>query len=132
MRFVLAGLSSPTFANDGKRIFFLSAAWVVSDALHVVDIASGRQHYVAPANSLEIVRGGRYAGCLLLQQHRYWLSYGTYDWLWLFAENGREIGPIANVDADDFDERLSEFKLLFNADSAVAKTHSCATPPKDR
>src|SRR3954471_17284836 len=33
----LAALSSPRFSPDGRRIYFLSRAWVTSDAVHAVD-----------------------------------------------------------------------------------------------
>lgn len=38
----IAAMSSPQFSPDGRRIYFLSRAWVTSDAVHAVDVATGR------------------------------------------------------------------------------------------
>ena len=66
--------------------------------MHVVDVATGREHYVIPGNSLEVVPRGAYAGYLMVEQHRYFMGAGSYDWTWLFSPSGREIGPIGETD----------------------------------
>ena len=125
MRFVLAGLHSPAFSVDGDRVFFLSDAWVTSDALHVVSVKTLKEHYVAPANSLEVVRGGRYQSCLLVEQHRYWMAGGSFDWLWLIAEFGRDIGPVADTDSEDFDSRLAEWRRVFAVSDQPKRNIRC-------
>lgn len=95
----LALMSSPQFSPDGKRVYFLSVAWVTSGAVHAVDVALGRESFVLPGQSVEVVRRGHYAGHLLVTQHRYFIIGGTYDWVWLFTPDGREVGPIGDGDA---------------------------------
>ncbi len=90
----LALMSSPQFSPDGKRVYFLSVAWVTSGAVHAVDVASGEERFVLPGTSVEVVPRGHYAGHLLVTQHRYFIIGGTYDWVWLFTADGREVGPI--------------------------------------
>lgn len=91
----LAGFSDPQFSPEGRRIYFLSQAWVTSRAVHVVDLDTGEVRFVCPGNSLEIILRGEYAGHLMVSQHRYFLGGGSYDWLWLITPDGRVVGPIA-------------------------------------
>jgi hypothetical protein len=103
----LTAFSSPAFSPDGRRIYFLSRAWVTSDAVHAVDVTTGREWFVAPGNSLAIVPRGPLAGCLLVNQHRYRPNEGgSYDWTWLLGTNGRELA-LAASDSDGADQRLA-------------------------
>lgn len=89
---VLGGLNNPVFSTNGRRIYFLSAAWAVSDAVHVVDIRTGRQHFVCDGNSVDIVPSGRYRGDLVVLKHKYHPNGGgAYDAAWLVRPDGTEI-----------------------------------------
>jgi hypothetical protein len=110
-RYALAGLSDPAFSPNGREIYFLSVAWVTSGAVHVVNLSTGQEKFVAPGNSLEVIATGEYAGCLLVGQHRYWLAGGSYDWLWLLTPEGKEVGPVVD-DSDESARRLREWRLL--------------------
>ena len=105
----LAGFQAPRFSPDGGTIYFLTRAWATSGAVHALDVASGREHFVAPGNSLEVVPRGQYAGHLIVSQHRYFVGGGSYDWLWLLAPDGREVGPLG----DDTPERLAAFRETY-------------------
>jgi sugar lactone lactonase YvrE len=85
------------FSPDGKLLYFISSAWVTSGALHVVTLDTGRERFLAAANSVEVVASGTYGGHLIVRQHRYFLSAGSYDWYWLFDPKGREIGPVGET-----------------------------------
>ncbi len=101
----LGALASPQFSPDGKTVFFLSAAWATSGAIHKVDVATGKVHFVAPGNSLEVITRGEHRGRLIAQQHKYFLAGGTYDWFWVLEPDGREVGPIG--------EDVSAFRELY-------------------
>lgn len=101
----LGALQSPQFSPDGKTVFFLSAAWATSSAVHKVDVATGKISFVAAGNTLEVVPRGEYAGRLIVQIHKYFLGGGTYDWFWLLEADGREVGPIG--------EDVSNFRELY-------------------
>jgi hypothetical protein len=90
----LSDLQDPAFSPDGRVVYFLSDAWVTSGAVHAVDLATGRERYVCPGNSLEVVPRGEYAGHLVVQQHRYFVGGGSYDWYWLVTPDGRDVGPL--------------------------------------
>jgi hypothetical protein len=83
-----------TFSPDSKTLYFLTRAWTTSSALHVVSISDTKEHYLLPANSLTVVKDGEYKGDLILNQHRYFVGGGSYDWYWLFTPGGKEIGPL--------------------------------------
>jgi len=83
---------------------------VTSKAVHAVDVASGKEWYVAPGNTLEVIPRGQFAGCLLVAQHRYRQDQsGSYDWIWILAPDGREVGRVAD-DSDNADTQLADWK----------------------
>jgi Tol biopolymer transport system component len=99
----LGGLQAPQFSPDGKTVFFMSAAWATSGAVHKVDVATGKTQFVSAGNTLEVVPRGEHQGKLIVQLHKYFLGGGTYDWFWLLEPDGREVGPIGE-DASGFKE----------------------------
>jgi hypothetical protein len=107
MERMLAGFSDPAFSPDGRRVYFLSSAWATSRAVHAVEIATGAERYVCPGNSLEVVPRGRFAGHLVVSQHRYFVGGGSYDWLWLVTPQGRDVGPIGE------EEKLEQFRETY-------------------
>lgn len=104
----LALLQSPAFSPDGGRIYFLSAAWATSGAVHALDLSAGAARFIAPGNSLEVIPSGDYAGFLLVSQHRNFLAGGSYDWYWLVTPEGREVDPVGEDEA-----ALEEFRAMF-------------------
>jgi hypothetical protein len=103
----IAGMSNPRFSLDGKTVYFQSRAWVTSDAVHAVDVASGREWFVAPGNILDVIPRGPFAGCLLVGEHRYNPDKGgSYDGVWLFNSRGKEIALAAKESAGE-EQRLA-------------------------
>ena len=98
---VIAKISVPQFSANGRNVFFVTDAWATSGAVHVVDTTNGKEHYVCSGSDLEVVPRGEYKDCLLVQQHRYFMGGGTYDWYWLFRPNGKEVGPVGE-DTENF------------------------------
>ncbi len=89
----LRSLSSPVFSPDGRSVFFLSAAWVTSDALFRFDLKSGRHRYVAAANSAIVVREGPYQGDVIMGEHAYnsGPEGGSFEQLVLIRPNGKRV-----------------------------------------
>ena len=102
----LAALSDPSFGVDNRVVYFLSSGWVTSDALHRIDLASGREKYICAANGFEVLRAGRYRGDLMVWQHRYRES-GSYDGTWIVSPAGRSIRLVTLEDAPDADAKLA-------------------------
>jgi len=83
------------FSPDSKILYFITSAWTTSDALHGVNIDGTHQHYIAPANSVEIITKGTYKGYFIINEHRYFLPPGgSYNWYWLVSPDGKDEGPL--------------------------------------
>jgi len=104
----LAQFQSPRFSPDGQRIYFLSAAWANSSAVHVLDLSTGSERFLVAGNSLDVLPAGDYAGFLVVSQHRYFLGGGSYDWYWLVNPEGKEVDPIGEDEM-----ALEEFRLMY-------------------
>lgn len=87
------------FSSDGSLLFFLTPWWVTSSALYVFDFKRGEVRYIAPANTLIVLNfcTDEYQDQLILNQHRYFLGGGSYDWYWLYDRAGtKELGPVGD------------------------------------
>jgi hypothetical protein len=87
----LTELNNLLFALDGKAVYFLSAAWVTSNAIHKVDLTTNKQHFVTDGNSLELVPSGKYKGYLIVSKHKYHKGGGSYEDYWLVSPKGKAI-----------------------------------------
>lgn len=87
----LAQFNSLAFSADGKQLYFLTAAWATSNALHVLDLTSGKEHFVTDANDVLVIRKGRYANHLVVMKHKYLKQGGSYDYYWLITPEGKEM-----------------------------------------
>jgi hypothetical protein len=93
--------TSKQFDSDGRRLYFLSPAWVTSGALHVYDLRRQESHFVMPANDVLVLSFCRneYKDDLAVAMHRYLVFGGSYDWYWLFDSSGKkEIGPLGEFE----------------------------------
>ena len=82
------------FSPDNKTLYFITSAWVTSGALHAVNIDNAKQRYITPANEFKVISKGENKGYLIVNQHRYFIGGGTYDWYWLMSPDGKEEGPL--------------------------------------
>ena len=99
---LIGGFDNLQFSSNGKLLYFVTPAWATSGAVHVVDTTNGKEHYLFPGNDLRIVKSGEYKDCLLVQQHRYFVGSGSYDWFWLLRADGKEVGPVGE-DTSNFE-----------------------------
>ena len=99
--FVIAGFENVQFSSNGKLLYFVTPAWATSGAVHVVDTTNRKERYLFPGNDLKIVASGEYKDCLLVQQHKYFVGGGSYDWYWLLRADGKEVGPLGE-DTENF------------------------------
>jgi len=99
---VIAAFESLQFSTNGKLLYFVTPAWATSGAVHVVDTTNRKERYLFPGNNLKIVVSGEYKDCLLVQQHKYFVGGGSYDWFWLLRPDGKEVGPVGE-DTENFE-----------------------------
>lgn len=100
----LTDLNNPRFSLDGKAVYFLSAAWAISNAVHVVDLTTHKQHFVTDGNSLELVPTGKYKGYLIVSKHKYHQGGGSYEDFWLVSPKGKAIKSLGEEE-----ERVNAF-----------------------
>jgi hypothetical protein len=92
------------FSSDGRRLYFLTPGWATSGALHVYDMRTNDERFLQPANDVLALSfcANKYKDYLAVEQHRYFLLGGSYDWYWLFdATAKKEIGPLGQFDNPD-------------------------------
>jgi Tol biopolymer transport system component len=85
---VLADICHPVFSPDGDTLYFMTAAWATSSAIHAVSVAGGTQRFVAGGNSLAVVSHGKYKNALLANQHRYMDGGGSWNPAVLVSPSG--------------------------------------------
>jgi hypothetical protein len=88
---VLADIDHPIFSPDGATVYFLTAASGATAAVHAVPTSGGPQRFVADGNALSVVSRGKYAGSLLVEQHREMSGHGAWDPQVLVSSNGKTI-----------------------------------------
>lgn len=102
---MLCGFLRKQFASDGRTLYFLAPAWATSAALHALDTVTGVERFVLPANDVLVLSTctlPEYRDHLVVQQHRYYVFGGSYDWYWVFDPAGkRELGPVGEADSID-------------------------------
>jgi hypothetical protein len=85
--------------NEEYHGSVIAPGWTTSGALHVYDFGKQSVSFVAAANSVIVLNfcSGEHRDQLVLNQHRYFIGGGSYDWYWLFDRDGRkEIGPVGD------------------------------------
>lgn len=92
----LSDFNTLIYSPDGRDLFFHSQPWATECALHAINLETGELRYIAPGELKRVVPRGIYANHLLVQQHRYFLGGGSYDWVWLLTPDGQEVGPVTD------------------------------------
>jgi Tol biopolymer transport system component len=87
----LTNMNTLMFSNDGMAIYFLSEAWVTSNALHKFDLRTQKQSYITDANDITLPTKGKYAGYLVVNKHEYVQGGGSVDRDWLISPSGRKV-----------------------------------------
>lgn len=100
-------LNNPVFSPDGATLYVLANAWVTSDAVHAVDLASGRQRYVIDGNSVGVLLNGPYRGWLVVSRHRYWPKGGSYDPYFVVRPDAKKAFMVPRTDRDDSEAALA-------------------------
>ena len=104
----LAAFGSPQFSPDGSRVYFNSVGGVSSTWVNELDLATRGVRRVCVGGLRQVIPTGEYAGYLVVVQHRYFVGEGSYDWAWLIAPSGHEVGPLGDASDASFDQRLRD------------------------
>ncbi|CAB3801853.1 hypothetical protein LMG28614_05509 [Paraburkholderia ultramafica] len=97
----LSGINSLKFSPDGSTLYFNTAAWVTSGAIHAVPVQGGRERFITNGNGFAVVQRGKYAGYLVTSQHRYMEGHGSWDPYVLVSPEGKEIKVLGEFGDDE-------------------------------
>ena len=99
----ICDFSSKQFTSDSRYIYFLSPAWATSAALHRYDTSARALSFVIDANDVIVLSDCKKAenrDNIVVNQHRYFVVAGSYDWYWLFDATGKkEKGPVGEFES---------------------------------
>jgi Tol biopolymer transport system component len=93
----LSQFNSLVFSVAGDRLYFLSEGSMEIDALHVLDISTGKQKYLTEGNSIFVIPSGRYVGYLIVEQQQYLAEGGHSNDYWLLTASGKEIKMVGKT-----------------------------------
>lgn len=96
----LFGFSNLRLSPDASTLYFETEAWATSGAIHAVNLKTGAVRYVTSGSLACVVGNGQFQGDVMAAQHRYFVQGGSYDPLYLFTPQGKEVGIVA-VDSGD-------------------------------
>lgn len=91
----------PHFSMNGKYVYLIVVAGEVSLGTFRVDLRTGARHFMMVGGVVGVMRTGPYAGCLLVQQHRYRPTAGSYNPVALLRPDGKQIIMIPGSEKDD-------------------------------
>jgi|GEM_PF-5688592 len=89
------GYGQLLFGLENKDLYFMAAKWATSRAIYKINISSRNIDFVTDSNHLELVKRGKFKGCLITRKHDYLFSIekGSFDWYWIETTDRELIAP---------------------------------------
>ncbi|WP_028219252.1 TonB family protein [Paraburkholderia oxyphila] len=119
----LSDINSLAFSPDGSTLYFSTAAWVTSGAIHAVPVQGGHERFVTNGNDFAVVKHGKYVGFLVTRQHRYMEGHGSWNPYVLVSPTGKEIKVLGEFGDD---ETRAEIAALQSVEGAGATLTTAA------
>jgi len=94
----LTELNTPTFSLNGNFVYVITPAWTTADAIHQINIKTGKVRFIIEGDSFELIRHGGYAGYLVVKRH---LEMGTDNSPAYFVVNPNGEDIIEIPDSED-------------------------------
>ena len=91
----LYSFSNLYLSPDAKNLYFNSAAWATSGAIHSLNIETGTVKFISAGELACVVLSGEYQGDLIVMKHKYFVQGGSHDDLYLVSTDGKEKGLVA-------------------------------------
>ena len=91
----LLSFSNLYLSPDAKSLYFNSAAWATSGAIHSLDLSTGNVKFVTAGDLACVVLSGEFQGDLIVIKHKYFVQGGSHDDLYLVDTTGKEKGLVA-------------------------------------
>jgi hypothetical protein len=91
----LAGFSLPQFSLDAKRIYFIAEWAATGNSVQVVDVATGKVKFLYRGESVEVIKSGPDAGCLIgLKAIPHAFPPPHVFRYWLLEADGKDVAEI--------------------------------------
>ena len=93
----ISQFDSKRFSSGGRYLYFKTPAWVTSDAIHRYDFKRGEVQFFTSGNQFSVLSecaNTKYRDHVMVNQHRYFVFGGSYDWDWLYTPEGKKLGPL--------------------------------------
>lgn len=87
----LCSLMNPLFSPDGKRVYFESTAWVVSNAVHYFDLEKHKIFFFQPG-SLNLIQPDGNVSMNISSTHKHG---GRYWQDWLYSPEGKPLKALS-------------------------------------
>lgn len=98
----LQWFDQPVFSGDGKSVYISAQAWGDEEAVHQVDVVTGRERFIIDGSMDSVVRTGPYRGDLLVRRHTPLLSKAGYHYpIYVVQPNGTIQRRVPGMDRDD-------------------------------
>ncbi|DAB36343.1 MAG TPA: hypothetical protein CFH80_05305 [Sulfurospirillum cavolei] len=104
----LKDFSEPLFSSDGQIVYFLSSAWVTSNAVYALDLKTLKTKFIIDGNDLAIIKNGDYKNHIIIDRHQYFVDGGSYDSSWLVSPNGKVIGQVRDRNSYERYQHVNE------------------------
>ncbi|MFP3558862.1 TonB family protein [Paraburkholderia sp. SIMBA_049] len=127
----LSGINSLKFSPDGLTLYFSTAAWATSGAIHAVPIQGGHTRFITNGNGFAFVQQGKYAGYLVTSQHRYMEGRGSWSPYVLVSPEGKEIKVLGEFNDDEARAEMAALQSVEGksaASTGSSAIHSAASP----
>jgi hypothetical protein len=102
-QYEIATIEKIKFSPNSKILYFQTAAFPTTSALHSVNINGKQVRYVIPGNDFEVLKKGKYKNYLAINQHCYHIPGGSYEEWSLYTQRGKRIKSICNGETEDDD-----------------------------
>lgn len=126
----LSGINSLKFSPDGSTLYFSTAAWATSGAIHAVPVQGGRERFVTSGDGFVVVPRGKYAGYLVTSQHRYMEGHGSWNPYVLVSPEGKEIKVLGEFSDDETHPGMAALQSV-EGNSAAPTTAAAAQSATD-
>jgi hypothetical protein len=85
----VAGFYLPRFSAGSLRIYFMAQTWATSDAIHVLNLATGKTTFLDSGHSVEPVYSGQFQNYVILRTDVMPRGGGHVTDYWLFDRTGK-------------------------------------------
>lgn len=107
----IGSISDLNLSPDNNYIYFNSSG-TTSSSVHKINLESKKDSFVVGGMIVCVVSSGEYKDDLVVSQHRYFVQGGSYDGLFVYSSDGKEIGIASQEDNDETRSRICPKSVL--------------------